>query len=176
MFSVVSFMGLAILTCLLCQNWMDWGMVVATFTIFGGILSFASFFWRKIGAVGISALWGFALGEIFIPNLWLAAIVAVLFGVFALFWTFDVLVISSSLIGGILLGFSGTAFFAESLFAKIELLPVQWLAALVLGALGCLIQYLTNRKQKTIPRRLISLGHDKEELSMQTGTGTSAKR
>ncbi len=174
-FSVFSFMGLAILICLLCQNWMGWGAVVATFTILGGILSFASFFWRKIGAVGISALWGFVLGQLFISDPWLATIVAIVFGAVALFRTFDVIVLSSSLVGGVILGFFGTEFVAQSFFAGIDLLTVQWIATLVLSVLGCLTQYLTNRKQKLIPRKLISFRQDEDAMPEQAATRTEVK-
>lgn len=152
MLFAATFMGLAILTCLLLQNRMEWGMVVAVFTVLGGILSFAAFFWRKIGAISIAALWGFVLGQFFLPDLWMATIAAAVFGVLAFFFTFDVVVISSTLVGSIILGFFGASF-----IPSINLISEQFSATLGLVIFGCLFQYLTNRKQKTIPRRMISL-------------------
>ena len=143
LFSVLIFMGVAILSCLILKDRTHWGAVVTCFSIVGVFVGFLSFYWHHPAACILCAVIGASVGWAIAPTLWLAIPLGVLGFLSAL--TFPVLSVCfwTALEGAWIL--AGAVSLAG--------IPLPGALVAVVGFLGgLLLQHFTNRRQDTFKK------------------------
>lgn len=141
-FSLVTFMMVTLLTCLLMRNVANWGAIVTTFAIIGFVLAFMAFEWIYAGACVVAGFIAGLTAVMFGAGIIVAAIIGVLVLIITCFFPLPGTIVSTAWFGAVVLNESGV---------------VSWLGTsvslAVLCVCGLLIQSFLSRRAEEFERK-----------------------
>jgi hypothetical protein len=136
--AVITFFITAIAICEMLRAIANMGVIVITFALVGLIAAFLTYHWYKFSAFLLSAMMGYSIVTVFTSNIWLCLCVGIVLGTVSLFFTDEVIILSTAVVGAITLSFIGLP------YIDINLLTYKILASAVLSIAGIITQCSMN--------------------------------
>lgn len=151
--AVISFFLTAIAICEMLGSTTHMGVIVITFTMIGLITAFIVYHWYKLSLFILSTILGYSIVAVLTPNIWVCFAAAILFGVLSIFFSPHIVIVTTAVWGGIILGFEGMSYM-EMILPNIIFTMTEYKIAGATGltAIGLVVQYFMN-KPNLIPTK-----------------------
>lgn len=98
-FSILTFMAIAISSIFFMRNFTDWGTITTTFSVLGTVGAFFSYRWHKLGGIIISVLISAAIGWIYTYSILVSILVGILVMILMFFFPVITIYFMTSLWG-----------------------------------------------------------------------------
>lgn len=102
-FSILTFMAIAISSIFFMRNFTDWGTITTTFSVLGTVGAFFSYRWHKLGGIIISVLISAAIGWIYTYSILVSILVGILVMILMLFFPVITIYFMTSLWGTLII-------------------------------------------------------------------------